>query len=318
MIPSVTEPGRSGSETISLSEFTSKTNYKDVESARKVIAFLIENDKILNDQKGRGRTPTEIETRNALEIIKHRLTKKAGFGEDVIEALVSLECIHHLFTAKEKVGLALKNPNLQQLVLHNTDLNNSQLKLIAENCRHLKSLNIRRCNDITKEGFEILNQFSEVTELYLSMCKNISNDALKCLPHHLEKLWLRRCREISLEGINHLVSSDTLTKSLHTLVIRGCKITDKCLESIVSLKNLKALDLHRCREITDEGLGHLLGCTQLEELNLRECTKITEAGLKSIESLPLTSLTIKGCPALKETDVVTALKSRGVTIKDKE
>ena len=86
-------------------------------------------------------------------------------------------------------------------------------------------------------------------------------------------------------------------KQLEHLDLTGCaNLTDKCLEELEGLTNLKSLNLQDCRQVTNRGLSSVAKLKNLESLNLTYCSQITDAGLKSLEGLSrLKSLNFQGC-----------------------
>lgn len=102
--------------------------------------------------------------------------------------------------------------------------------------------------------------------------------------HHLSKICIT---EKDLENIAKL-------KNLKKLKLSGC-VNDACVKKLVFLQKLKSLDLSKCH-ITDKALENIASLKELQELNLSGCEKITDKTLENIASLiELQELNLSGC-----------------------
>jgi Leucine Rich repeat len=277
----------------SIDDLLNNDVYKDEKSLEHVVQYLKENDKALCKQ---------TDLNDKLAQIRDKLMTEADFTgkPQLVQKVLWLDCLHQLkdtehpfLSVTQRINLALQTPELEIFDANSSDLSDDELALIAENFHQLKTLNIRKCNNLTSKGFEELEKFSQLQTLYLSECKGITNDDLQHLPLTLENLWLRRNgNRISEKGIEYLSHLTHMKR----LVIRGCDITDKSLETLKELKELTELDLHKCPKITDEGIRHIRQFTKLQVLNLNECKQVTDEGLTPLlSSLPdLKKVNVKG------------------------
>uniref|UniRef100_A0A6B2LLD2 F-box/LRR-repeat protein 15-like leucin rich repeat domain-containing protein n=1 Tax=Arcella intermedia TaxID=1963864 RepID=A0A6B2LLD2_9EUKA len=87
----------------------------------------------------------------------------------------------------------------------------------------------------------------------------------------------------------HLITDSALSlfldyPALHTLNLSGCiGLTDKIVEHLESLLNLKHLTLYRCQQLTDEGISKLFYCKfQLEYLSLSHLYNLTDCAFQNI------------------------------------
>lgn len=180
----------------------------------------------------------------------------------------------------------------------------------------LQSLSLSGCYNMSDAGLNgALNQpFSSLTELNLSLCKNITDASLgkiaQCLKN-LETLELGGCSNITNGGL-HVIAWGL--KSLKRLDLRSCwHISDQgigylaglnseaggnlalehlCLQDVQRLTDeglrsmslglatsLKSINLSFCVQITDNGMKHIAKITSLRELDLRSCDNISESGM---------------------------------------
>ena len=162
----------------------------------------------------------------------------------------------------------------------------------------IEALDLRFCSDIEDKELKVLEQLTELKELYLTRCNKITDVGLKSLSKltNLEELALYNCNNhITDKGIMHLQSLENLKyfsftapsfggitdqsieflkKSKDTLTvlrINSGGITDKGLEQIKEFKNLERLCLIDNLTISDEGIDHLTELPKLELLNLDGC-----------------------------------------------
>jgi hypothetical protein len=82
------------------------------------------------------------------------------------------------------------------------------------------------------------------------------------------------------------LASLSKVSSLESLGLYYGKFTDKGLEHLARLPNLKSIAIPNCRTFTDAGLEHLSKLPHLEQLDLRRVS-FSDAGLKGLkEALP--------------------------------
>ncbi|KAM5165183.1 F-box/LRR-repeat protein 4 [Mantella aurantiaca] len=128
-------------------------------------------------------------------------------------------------------------------------LNEACLEVIAEMCPNLQELNLSSCDKLPPQAFSHISKLCGLKRLVLYRTK-IEQTALLSI--------LNFCSEIQ-----HLNLGSCVLIEDYDLI--ASVIGAKC-------KNLRSLDLWRCKNITEKGLGELAaGCLLLEELDLGWC-----------------------------------------------
>jgi F-box/leucine-rich repeat protein 2/20 len=209
---------------------------------------------------------------------------------------------------------------------------NTGMKIIAANCPKLEHLNISWCNNIDTRGLKkVIEGCPNLRDLRASEIRgwdDVDFTYQIFLRNSLERLILMNC--------------DTLTDESLAVMMEGkdSEMDYMTGRAIVPPRNLKHLDLTRCRGITDQGvrtfvnnLPHLEGlqlskCTgildatmtdllptvpMLTHLDLEELEDLTNAVLQSLANAPcakrLRHLSISYCENLGDTGMLTVLKT---------
>lgn len=160
---------------------------------------------------------------------------------------------------------------------------NAGLKIIAANCPRLEYLNISWCNNIDTRGLKkVVQGCPNLKDLHASEIRGWDDVEFAhqlFLRNSLERLILTQC--------------DTLTDEALSVIIegKGSEIDYITGRAIVPPRNLKHLDLTRCRGITDQGVRTFANNLPfLEGLNLSRCTGILDATLTELlPTVPLLS-----------------------------
>ncbi|XP_064473237.1 F-box/LRR-repeat protein 14-like [Ornithodoros turicata] len=190
------------------------------------------------------------------------------------------------------------------------------LRDVVQGVPNLEALNMTGCFNLTDAwvSHAFVADMDSLTELNLSMCKQITDNSLGRIAQHLKSLetldlggccnvtntgllliaWglkklrslnLRSCRSVSDAGIGHLAGMTPEaaegTLDLEYLGLQDCqKLTDEALRYVsVGLCNLKSINLSFCASVTDSGLKHAARMPRLRELNLRSCDNISDVGM---------------------------------------
>jgi len=135
----------------------------------------------------------------------------------------------------------------------------------------LKSL-ILRWNPVTDASFEVITKMTGLTELDLGECHGLSGKALVGLKTltKMHKLNLER----TMIGVEAMQVIEELT-NLDSLSLRNCsEIDDFCLRFLRPLTGLMELNVSKLYNITDEGVQHLLSLPNLKILDLSYCTRL--------------------------------------------
>lgn len=184
----------------------------------------------------------------------------------------------------------------------------------------LSNLSLQSCPSITYKGLRALKDLESLTSMDLRWCKLKDKDLkglklyknLKTL--HVEDFSGRLKYLKSIDSLSTLLLKNSPFKidnsasslsdqeiedlapltGLRQLNLFGNQlITDKAIDSILSLISLTTLDL-AYTQITDKGVKKLTALTGLKRVNLSHCP-ITVEGLKVLEPLKLSWLNVDGC-----------------------
>lgn len=208
----------------------------------------------------------------------------------------------------------------------------------------IRELDLRNCQNLTKTAFEHLPEVkslslggnkwvdgdalskipSYVKELDLSGSHQLKDEDFLKLPTHFTSLNVSFCEGVSGKALGHIAKMDRLEdlnlaeikdlekhlqsipKTIISLNVTGCGITDKTLESFSPLtrltkvylggslitdnglqflpESIRWLSLNNCHHLTNKGAQDLAKREQLKTVFLRRCPKVTEEGLKDFNS----------------------------------
>jgi hypothetical protein len=173
--------------------------------------------------------------------------------------------------------------NLEYLEISDLILSDESMKVIG-NLKKLKSLKMVYLNGvITNAGIKSIDELTDLRELMIVGCKNVSNAGLK----HLENLKKLKIIKICDDGIKDIDDSGIAfiqqQRELEVLILDKNNITDVGLKYLENLDKLQTLHLDNTK-ISDDGLKHLNALHNLKELSI-ENTSISDAGLKYLHSL---------------------------------
>jgi F-box/leucine-rich repeat protein 2/20 len=134
---------------------------------------------------------------------------------------------------------------------------------------------------------KVLQRYSQVKNLDLSSCIQITNESLETVARlagkRLLSLKLIRVRGFTCAGLEAIGRG---CSSLQEVDLTNClHVGDATLAGLAQLKNLQSLKIPGCRNVTDTGLGFIAAsCKQLKLLNLKWCLGIRDAGIMAIAS----------------------------------
>jgi hypothetical protein len=100
----------------------------------------------------------------------------------------------------------------------------------------------------------------------------------------VKALNLSENRKITNKGLQTLVD----LQQIRILNLSSCDISDRGLESLTKLRNLQQLDISFCNRITDAGIRELKSLSKLEYVDIRGIPKITNGSLSKIRRSDLT------------------------------
>ncbi|KAL0278974.1 UNVERIFIED_CONTAM: hypothetical protein PYX00_000632 [Menopon gallinae] len=158
------------------------------------------------------------------------------------------------------------------------------------------------CYNVTDCGLShaFVNTLPSLTELDLSLCKQVTDTSLGKIAQYLknlEVLELGGCCNVTNTGLNPDFGNGNV--ALEYLGLQDCqRLSDEALRHVaIGLTGLKSINLSFCVSITDVGLKYLAKMSSLRELNLRACDNITDIGMAFLaeRGSRITSLDVSFC-----------------------
>ncbi|XP_035497274.2 dynein regulatory complex subunit 6 isoform X2 [Scophthalmus maximus] len=249
--------------------------------------------------------------------------------------------------------------NLQYLSLAYCDrfTDNGFLYLTTgKGCHNLIHLNLSGCTQMTVDGFQYLSAgCPSLKEVVLNDMPTLSNSCVlallarcRCLSAislldalHLTDIAFKAIAEATtlktfcIEGNSQLSSVSwkalcSRSQGLQRIHAAEClRMSDNCLKSVATLKNLQYLDISLCKRVSDVGIFHLTGVSsvnKLQELNVSHCSLITDISVKRIAErlCKLHHLNLSYCVKLTNTSLewlngssICSLDISGCNIQDK-
>ncbi|KAF1816644.1 RNI-like protein [Eremomyces bilateralis CBS 781.70] len=159
---------------------------------------------------------------------------------------------------------------------------NFAMKIVAAHCPKLEALNVSWCNNIDTRGLRrVVQACSQLKDLRAGEVRGFDD------VEFMDDLFRRNTLERLV-----LMNCDSLTDDALKALMEGIEPEIDCLtgRAIVPPRNLKHLDLTRCRGITNDGISSLAHhVPYLEGLQLSRNATLTDAAIKdlllSIQSL---------------------------------
>ena len=227
----------------------------------------------------------------------------------------------------------LRNPRLVHINLSGLSaLNNSAMKIIAQNCPQLEHLNVSWCQHIDTKGLHrIVQACPKLKDLRAGEIRGW-NDREFLLDlqtrNNLERLILSHCTDFDDTSLELLIQGgspeiDPLTeraiilpRKFRHLDFSRCRLlTNKGLQHLSHhVPYLSGIQLSQCHSISDDGISSLLTSTpHLTHLDLEELDELTNATLQILAKSPcapnLEHLSISYCENLGDTGMLPVLKS---------
>ncbi|PQO46276.1 leucine-rich repeat domain-containing protein [Blastopirellula marina] len=195
------------------------------------------------------------------------LSLNGPIGEDVIVQLPQLRQLEILRIGPEKlsdrsVDALVRIPQLQVVYFDGTEITPQQLRRLAKSSSLIQLVLDRQTS----------------TDAHLAQLKHFP---------HLESIHLWDLSQSGLgipttdAGIESLLDVDGLQ---HVSIFLAPHITDKSLEHISKLPNLRLLDIAKA-PITNQGFAHLAGMTKLESLRIHADPPIQPIDVERIRQL---------------------------------
>lgn len=187
-------------------------------------------------------------------------------------------------------------PNIKYLDLTCCrNLTKKTLDYLGENSNSLISLNLTGCDKVIL--CEMKESIKSLKKIALMGCKETCDLCMKSLARkcpNLIELCVAYSDHITDDGIGAILDCN-----LSTLNLKRClKITDKTLEMALQRlgDKLTTINVTGCRLISNKGLEYISQMSEIKEICVRRCYLINDQGLKCLESCKyLTSLDVSEC-----------------------
>jgi hypothetical protein len=223
---------------------------------------FIPNSLLVNGISISERSLTRADFRELSSLNLHSLaiTYCDGILPEQLRQLGGLDSLEHLNLDRTPLGhpdfsWVLPLSNIRSLLLSGTGADGTCIPLLAK-LHRLEELHLTNCK-ITDHDAQAIWRFSGIKAVNLGMCP-ITDRALEGIggSSALNSLSVPDTR-ISDEGVEILVGEALRTdQRLRLLVLRSCRVTDKALVRLASLRNLIFIDLYGT-EVTPEGASFL-------------------------------------------------------------
>jgi RNA polymerase sigma factor (sigma-70 family) len=239
----------------------SADNGKPSEGSKPARTALIQHKPFSDDDLAKLDAPEEVEVL--------RLRGTHGYGSDTVTDAGMAHIVRFknlrvlaagaLWLSDRSLDAISKLDKLEELELDSNKIAGTGLDRLAR-LKNLRKLNLN-FNPLQPDTLAALLALRGLTQLDLySSVRGVDDTLLRRLSA-LEKLAILKLPE-NFAGT-----------------------TDKGLEAIARLKNLKTFSLMRTKNVTDAGLAHLAALTKLESLDLRELPSVTPRGMEVLGKL---------------------------------
>lgn len=172
-----------------------------------------------------------------------------------------------------------------------TSLTDQMLRYLAENCTNLRSLCLRRCNNIRGGSLSVLiDSCSSLTSLVLDGT-SVSDDAVTSVHWEtsvITEVDLSWCRHLTQTGLKSMLPRCRFLRYLRLCCCGyGHAITDQVLNAMLEshCNSLQVLDLSYSSEVTNSALAQFVASSpSLLYLRVYHCQKLTSAFVNLIPS----------------------------------
>jgi hypothetical protein len=288
------------------------------------------------------------------------LLEQIGSFENLVHLDLSCALFQRSFSTPARLNQYIENfainlskcDKLEFLELSYCDflVNDTFIKIIAQNLLKLKKLDLRNCSNITDVSLHYITYFLvNLTYLDISWCQNLSdngfdfniqfedskkllnefnkhlNGACRCMRRYTEQPFLlikTKAQIAQSEKKNFCSCNPNEEIEIKEIDFKSIQKADESLIkdnfSLKSLKHLKVLKLEACINISDDGLANGLNMYQLQELDIKLCTNITGDFVPNDSKTKFNNLKILNlnqCIKFKEENLVNLL-TRSSNLKE--
>ncbi|XP_030222446.1 dynein regulatory complex subunit 6 [Gadus morhua] len=212
----------------------------------------------------------------------------------------------------------------------------------GKGCHDLVHLNLSGCTQMTVDGFRyistgcpslkeiVINDMATLSDRcvvgLIAQCSSLCALSLLDTPHLSDAAFkaiaeVSKLKAFSTEGNGRITDSSWKalchsSPGLRRLHAAECpRMTDACLKSVATLKNLNYLDISHCNKVSDVGVRFLTegsAAAKLRELNLSHCSRIRDISVMRIaqKMLKLFHLNLSHCSSLTNSSLECLTGSR--------
>lgn len=139
----------------------------------------------------------------------------------------------------------------------------------------------------TEEDLQKYASLPHLRKLDMKMCNNISRRIWKGISSNVVKLSMPNCKQIDDISLKYVADG---FKSLESINISSCNVTDVGVRFLIKLTKLKKIQMSFCSKVSLDEVSKITTLTKI----IASFCKINDTGLKLLEELKLEKLKING------------------------
>lgn len=210
-----------------------------------------------------------------------------------------------LARAPPRIEVKLVPPLLEDINLRSSELFLEQdIVSIVRGARKLRRLNLGMLQCVSRRTIDAMAESSmapTLDVLYLNSCPRVDDDCIGILADackSLRELYLDMCRNISDEGVRRAAEK----LPLRVLSLCANAIRNSSLEAIANhCPDIEQLELSFCYNCDSEGVVQLAKCSKIRRLNLCLVDQIRDDAIEAIaKECDLVELNLRGCPNITD------------------
>ena len=214
----------------------------------------------------------------SLDIRANMTVGNTGLG--FLAKIPTLRSLKHRSPAVDDYGLETltEASNLESLLMQDFNISDSAGESLKK-FEKMKELEVFRCQGFGSVGVLVLKGMP-LNRLTLRDLPSVDDSAMEVFQElpTLKRLYLNELPSVSDAGLTSL----SFLKELEVLDIWEVPITDKTLEVISKLPNVKDLSI-RSTQISDSGVGFMLSMPNLTHLTLKDNVDLSDAGKRRLQ-----------------------------------
>uniref|UniRef100_H2ZE34 F-box domain-containing protein n=1 Tax=Ciona savignyi TaxID=51511 RepID=H2ZE34_CIOSA len=185
------------------------------------------------------------------------LLRVVGYGREIHSIDIS-ELHNKGLTSEAVLSVSKACPKLRKLVISNS-IPRAEEKLVIQiikNCPHLKHLGIDMLNLTDETMFAISTRLKNLEVLSVNKNYSITDDGVIAVIRRCKKIHTLGLDEIEITDrtLNELAAREVRNPTMIDLNVQFGKFTPKGIEVLGKLRNLKSLEITRCKGLMYENL----------------------------------------------------------------